>query len=74
VRSKKFSRKVLIDSGGVQGEIYLLRKPFVVAGKSTERVKPVEYNQALLCDTDELDEDKITRMEARKLCRRTTWR
>ena len=53
------SRMVLTDSGGVQREAYLLRKPVVILRKNTEWVELVEYNQALLCDPDDLDEDKI---------------
>jgi UDP-N-acetylglucosamine 2-epimerase (non-hydrolysing) len=53
------SKMVLTDSGGVQREAYLLRKPVVVLRKNTEWIELVEYNQALLCDPDKLDEDKI---------------
>jgi len=53
------SRMVLTDSGGVQREAYLLRKPVVVLRKNTEWVELVEYNQALLWDSDDLDEGKI---------------
>ena len=53
------SRMVLTDSGGVQREAYLLRKPVVVLRKNTEWTELVEHNQALLCDPDKLDEDKI---------------
>lgn len=53
-----FSRRVLTDSGGLQREAYLLRKPFLVLRKNTEWVELVEYNQVLLCDPDNLYEDK----------------
>jgi UDP-N-acetylglucosamine 2-epimerase (non-hydrolysing) len=53
------SGMVLTDSGGVQREAYLLRKPVVVLRKNTEWVELIEYNQALLCDPDDLDEGKI---------------
>jgi len=55
------SGMVLTDSGGVQREAYLLRKPVVVLRKNTEWVELIEYNQALLCDPDDLNEVKILR-------------
>jgi len=59
------SRMVLTDSGGVQREAYLLRKPVVVLRKNTEWVELVEHGQALLCNPDDLDEDKILNWKPR---------
>ena len=44
------SRMVLTDSGGVQREVYLFKKPVVILRKNMEWVEPVKYRQALLCD------------------------
>jgi UDP-N-acetylglucosamine 2-epimerase (non-hydrolysing) len=59
------SKMVLTDSGGVQREAYLLRKPVVVLRKNTEWVELVEHGQALLCNPDDLDEDKILNWKPR---------
>jgi len=53
------SRMVLTDSGGVQREAYLLRKPVIVLRKNTEWVELVKYKQALLCDPDNPYEGEI---------------
>ena len=59
------SKMVLTDSGGIQREAYLLRKPVVVLRKNTEWVELVEHGQALLCNPDDLDEDKILNWKPR---------
>ena len=48
----KHSSFVVIDSGGVQREAYLLRKPVVVLRRVTEWVELVEAGLALLCDVE----------------------
>jgi len=59
IKLMNHSRMVLTDSGGVQREAYLLRKPVIVLRKNTEWVELVEHKQALLCDPDNLDENRI---------------
>uniref|UniRef100_A0A7J3Z7T9 UDP-N-acetylglucosamine 2-epimerase (Non-hydrolyzing) n=1 Tax=Ignisphaera aggregans TaxID=334771 RepID=A0A7J3Z7T9_9CREN len=59
IKLMNHSRMVLTDSGGVQREAYLLRKPVVVLRKNTEWVELVEHKQALLCDPDNLYEEEI---------------
>jgi UDP-N-acetylglucosamine 2-epimerase len=54
------SSLVITDSGGVQREAYLLRKPVVVLRKVTEWVELVKAGLALLCDFEkDLDFDFI---------------
>jgi len=53
------SRMVLTDSGGVQREAYLLKKPVVLLRQSTEWVELVRYGQALLCNPDNPCEERI---------------
>ena len=44
---------MLTDSGGVQREAYLLRKPVVVLRRTTEWVELVETGKAVLCDIED---------------------
>jgi len=61
------SRIVLTDSGGVQREAYLLRKPVVILRKRTEWVELVEYGLAMLYDVEEgVDVDRILRWRPRE--------
>ena len=61
------SRIVLTDSGGVQREAYLLRKPVVVLRKRTEWVELVEYGLAMLYDVEEgVDVERILRWRPRE--------
>jgi UDP-N-acetylglucosamine 2-epimerase (non-hydrolysing) len=54
------SRLVVTDSGGVQRETYLLRKPVVVLRGITEWVELVESGLALLVDVESgLDPERI---------------
>jgi UDP-N-acetylglucosamine 2-epimerase (non-hydrolysing) len=54
------SRLVVTDSGGVQREAYLLRKPVVVLRRVTEWVELVESGLALLVDVESgLDPERI---------------
>jgi len=56
----KHSGFVVTDSGGVQREAYLLRKPVVVLRRVTEWVELVEAGLALLCDPEGcLDAERI---------------
>jgi len=61
------SRIGLTDSGGVQREAYLLRKPVVVLRKRTEWVELVEYGLAMLYDVEEgVDVERILRWRPRE--------
>ena len=55
------SELVLTDSGGVQREAYLLRKPVVVLRRTTEWVELVETGMAVLYDVEDkgIDISKI---------------
>jgi len=54
------SRLVVTDSGGVQREAYLLRKPVVVLREATEWVELVESGLALLVDVEgKLEPERI---------------
>jgi len=46
------SEIMLTDSGGVQREVYLLRKPIVVLRRTTEWVELVETGMAVLYDIE----------------------
>jgi len=50
---------VLTNSGGVQGEAYLLKKPVVIPRKNAGVVELVKYRQVLLCDPDNPCEEEI---------------
>jgi UDP-N-acetylglucosamine 2-epimerase len=51
---------VVTDSGGVQREAYLLRKPVVILRRVTEWVELVESGLALLVDVESgLDPERI---------------
>ena len=66
IKLLKYSKMVLTDSGGVQREAYLLRKPVVVLRKNTEWVELLEHGQALLLDPDNLNEKKILHWRPRE--------
>jgi UDP-N-acetylglucosamine 2-epimerase (non-hydrolysing) len=54
------SRMVLTDSGGVQREAYLLRKPVVILRRTTEWVELVENELAIMYDVEkESDVERI---------------
>jgi len=57
------SELVLTDSGGVQREAYLLRKPVVVLRRTTEWVELVEAGMAVLYDIEDkgIDINKIVK-------------
>jgi len=66
IKLLKHSKMVLTDSGGVQREAYLLKKPVVVLRKNTEWVELVEHGQALLLDPDNINEEKILHWRPRE--------
>jgi UDP-N-acetylglucosamine 2-epimerase len=54
------SQLVVTDSGGVQREAYLLRKPVVVLRRVTEWVELVESGLALVVDVESgLDPERV---------------
>jgi len=57
VKLLNHSEMVLTDSGGVQREAYLLRRPVVVLRRTTEWVELVEAGMAVLCDIEEREID-----------------
>jgi UDP-N-acetylglucosamine 2-epimerase (non-hydrolysing) len=48
----KHSDRVITDSGGVQREAYLLKKPIIVLRKTTEWIELVKAGWIKLCDPD----------------------
>ena len=48
----KHSNRVITDSGGVQREAYLLKKPTIVLRKTTEWIELVKAGWIKLCDSD----------------------
>jgi len=48
----KHSERVITDSGGVQREAYLLKRPTIVLRKTTEWVELVKIGWVKLCDPD----------------------
>jgi UDP-N-acetylglucosamine 2-epimerase (non-hydrolysing) len=60
IKLLRYSKIVLTDSGGVQREGYLLKRPVIILRKTTEWIELVENRLALLCDVEEkIDIEKI---------------
>jgi UDP-N-acetylglucosamine 2-epimerase len=60
IKLLRYSKIVLTDSGGVQREGYLLKRPVIILRKTTEWIELVENRLALLYDVEEkIDIEKI---------------